>query len=123
MAKPDEIHTFLKSYDGEVAAIALRLREIVRSAAPSAEEKLQTGWKVVQYTPPAGSMAKKIGCAISPQRDRVHLAFPNGANLDAPGGLLEGTGKAMRHVKVRSLKDIKVGVFKTLVRASMAPPG
>ncbi len=67
-------------------------------------------------------MAWKVGCAIVPHKDRVHLAFRGGPGLTAPTGLLEGTGKAMRHVEVRSIKDIKVAAFKKLVRDSMARP-
>lgn len=40
-----------------------------------------------------------------PQRGQVNLRFFRGTSLDDPEGLLEGTGKAMRHVKVRSIED------------------
>ena len=34
-------------------------------------------------------------------RDHVNVGFFQGANLEDPSGLLEGSGKRMRHVKLR----------------------
>jgi Domain of unknown function (DU1801) len=39
--------------------------------------------------------------------DHVNLGFFRGAELDDSNGLLEGTGKGMRHVKIRIPGDIK----------------
>ena len=36
----------------------------------------------------------------------VNLGFFNGAALADPTGKIEGTGKSMRHVKIRSLEDL-----------------
>ena len=54
----------------------------------------------------------------SGQRERVNLAFFRGAELDDPERLLEGTGKGMRHVTVKSVGDINEDAVGTLVRAA-----
>jgi hypothetical protein len=46
------------------------------------------------------------------------LAFFQWAELDDPDGLLEGTGKGMRHVKVVRVKDIRKHAVAALVRAA-----
>ncbi len=53
----------------------------------------------------------------------VDLGFYRGTELKDPKGLLEGSGKSMRHVKVRSLKEIDTEYFTELVKqaASLAP--
>jgi hypothetical protein len=47
-------------------------------------------------------------CAIRVVGDYVALQFyTSGTKLDDPDGLLEGTGKRMRHVKIRSKADLR----------------
>lgn len=47
--------------------------------------------------------------------DRVNLGFMFGAPLDDPAGLLEGTGKRMRHVKVTGVDAARGGDLRRLV--------
>ncbi|HCP81710.1 MAG TPA: DUF1801 domain-containing protein [Octadecabacter sp.] len=39
-------------------------------------------------------------------KGHVSVEFSKGADFDDPNGLLEGKGKARRHVKLRSIEDI-----------------
>lgn len=45
--------------------------------------------------------------AVGAHKNWVSLMLFKGAHLDDPAGLLEGTGKNLRHVKVRSLKQFE----------------
>src|SRR5262249_31146388 len=92
--------------------IALRLREIVFEVLPKAEETVYpTGWSVAMYKD-----VENI-CGISPKKDRCNFFFLQGVHLPDPGGLLEGTGKNMRHIKVASADDAPVTAIKALIRA------
>ncbi len=53
----------------------------------------------------------------------VDLGFYRGIELKDPKGLLEGSGKGMRHIKVRTLKEIDREYFTELVKqaASLTP--
>jgi hypothetical protein len=44
--------------------------------------------------------------ALAAHTNWVSLAFMRGADLPDPAGLLEGTGKKVRHVKVRSAEQL-----------------
>ena len=46
----------------------------------------------------------------------VNVGFFHGAFLKDPAGLLEGTGKRMRHVKLRPGSDIDSAALKKLIR-------
>ena len=46
----------------------------------------------------------------------VNLQLFQGARLADPKGLLEGTGVTMRHVKLRSVRDLKDPAVKALLR-------
>ena len=109
---PDAIEKFFQSYTDEVAELASTLRETITSSLPDASEKLQLGWKCVTYSQQAPF------CAILPHAKWVNLQFHKGAELDDPGGLLEGTGKSMRHIKVRTREDISKALVELVVRAS-----
>lgn len=110
----DEANKFLQGYDTEVRDLALRVRELVLKTVPTAEEKVYTGWGTIGYSHRGGM--KSQFCAISPQRDRVNVYFNRGAELSDPEHLLEGTGKYMRHVKVRTLKDAQSRGLRQLIQ-------
>jgi hypothetical protein len=45
-------------------------------------------------------------CYIGAHRAHVNLGFYYGAELPDPEGLMEGTGKKLRHIKVRDAEGI-----------------
>lgn len=51
-------------------------------------------------------------------RDHVNVGFFNGAVLDDPAGLLEGTGKRMRHVKLRPGGEADLAALGDLIEAA-----
>ncbi|HEX4159869.1 MAG TPA: DUF1801 domain-containing protein [Rhizomicrobium sp.] len=48
----------------------------------------------------------------------VNVGFFNGSSLDDPAGLLEGTGKRMRHVKLRWGQQVDQAAVSALIRAA-----
>ena len=56
--------------------------------------------------------------ALAPGAGHVRLQFYKGTRLADPGGLLEGTGKELRHAKLRLAKDLRTPQLKALVRSA-----
>jgi hypothetical protein len=54
-------------------------------------------------------------CGFMTGKEHVTFIFLRGAALPDPGGLLEGTGKSVRHVKVRTMEDLKRPALKKLI--------
>jgi hypothetical protein len=50
----------------------------------------------------------------------VNVGFYHGAALDDPAGLLEGTGKRMRHVKLRPGRELNLAALGDLIDAAYA---
>jgi hypothetical protein len=50
----------------------------------------------------------------------VNVGFFRGAELDDPDGLLEGTGRFMRHVKLRPGADVNAEALTRLIREAYA---
>jgi len=108
VSKP--VDEFIDRMPPEQPGIARSLRAIVRQTAPDLSETIKWGYPCY--------LGKGNVCSIIPYRDHVNLAFFRGAELDDPDGLLEGTGKAMRHVKVCSVGDSRERALAALVRAA-----
>ena len=111
------VDTFLKGYSPQVREIAVKAREVILSVMPDATEKVYPGWKVIQYG--AGADMKSVFAAISPQRERVNLGLAGGVDLPDPEGLLEGDGKAIRHVKLTSPEAAGAPAVRELVRGAL----
>jgi hypothetical protein len=58
---------------------------------------------------------------ITPRNGALELGFIHGASLPDPHGLLKGSGKAKRHVALRSEGDLHLrrGALEALIRASI----
>lgn len=97
------IHTneasFLNAFSPEMQEITLTLREVAIEQMPGAQETIFT--QSFNYSPD-GQYGHRI-CYIWPGKSHATLGFFFGTSLNDPERLLEGTGKRMRHVKVRSV--------------------
>jgi len=72
----------------------------------------------VSYGVGAG-MAAQI-CYIAPLKDRINLGFNRGAVLPDPDGLLEGTGKLLRHIKVKKADLLAKPALRALIEAALS---
>jgi len=78
-------------------ALLRALRSLIHEEAPHLQERVK--WSNPWY---AGNDNVVY---LASQQSYATLGVCNGAHLRDRHGLLEGTGKAMRHVKVRGLDD------------------
>jgi hypothetical protein len=57
---------------------------------------------------------------ISVQDSHVNLGFYHGASLPDPTGLLEGTGKKLRHLKLRNVSEVRNPSVVALLREAIS---
>lgn len=112
------VEEFLDSYSPEVREMALKARETVQRVAPKATERVHTGWKIIVYG--LGDKMAEQFCAIMPLRSYVNLGFYKGTDLPDPKGLLEGTGKRLRHVKIKQIENADGPALRALIKAAYA---
>lgn len=110
----NDVERFLDELPAHIRSVADAVRSVIQREVPEAVEKRHGGWKIIGYSVD-GSMPTSI-CAIAPHREHVNLQFFDGTALPDPGGLLEGTGKRARHVKLRSPGDAGQPEVAALVR-------
>ena len=107
----------LASHTPEVQAAARALEAIIHEELSEA---------VVQYDPGNGLLAfgrsmkmADLLFALIPHASWVNLQLADGALLPNPDGLIEGTGKRIRHVKVRSMSASAEPRIREVVRAQL----
>jgi hypothetical protein len=116
---------FLGAYDPHISDLALALREIVLEEAPDASESIYQVYTVAIWFGFSGKM-KDMFCYIATNAGHVNLGFPRGVSLSDPNRVLEGEGKAMRHIKFASLRDLDRPFVRRYIQAAMelaAPAG
>ena len=101
----------------DLQQIATMLRDTILAIHPAAIQTAKPGWGAVQFGFSARN--KEIYSYLMPQKDRINLGFYFGVNLPDPDGLLEGTGKALRHVKLRNMDQAASKPITDLITASV----
>jgi len=114
---PGELLEFLHRYETGVQSLALGLRTVVHEElAPCHEYIFDIRSKVVLvYAATERIIADGI-CVIGVHARHATLMFHRGKSLDDPDGLLEGRGKAMRHLKLTRLSDLDRREIRTFLR-------
>ena len=119
MVKP-EIGSFLAPCAPNVHAIALKVREVILQVTPDLIEEVDLPAKLIGYS--RDRTYKGTICVIMPLKAAVNLGFARGIDLPDPSGLLAGTGKRARHVKLAQIEDVDQPALRTLIEAAAGLP-
>ena len=111
----DEFEELLVNNKPEARQLARDLRALIRRLLPKAQEKIYRGWGVADYG--FGTFGRGF-ISIGPQKGYVNLYFMNGVDLPDPTGLLAGTGKRLRHVKIQEPEDMKKKDLQALIKVA-----
>ena len=106
MPSEAELSRLVESKRPTVRQVYLDTHRLVLEAVPDIRYAVDTvdaqiGYGARQFGYDGWGMA-----ALAPYTNWVSLALLRGAELDDPDGLLEGTGRSVRHVKVRSTEQL-----------------
>jgi hypothetical protein len=107
------IETWMQEQPDELAVIARHWFEVMRRCGGDVRELLHDD----QPTVCIGDAAFAYVDAFTAH---VNVGFFRGAELSDPAGLLEGTGKFMRHVKIRPGRDVDGEALAILIEMAYA---
>ncbi|MBA2381922.1 MAG: DUF1801 domain-containing protein [Chloroflexi bacterium] len=112
------VNRLLEEHPPGLQAIERALRATIQAAFPSAIEQVDFGNKLIAF----GHSMKIRGLlfAIIAHKEHVNLQLADGADLADPTGLIEGTGKRIRHVKIRSVEAASSPGVVALILAQLA---
>ena len=122
---PRELTDLLRRYEPDVQVVALALRAAVLDEIGPCHETIFQVYRnnviSILYSTTEKRMKDNV-CLVVIYRDHVNLMFPRGVDMKDPRGLLEGAGKAMRHVKIRTAADTKRPGVGDLIRQAKKRP-
>ena len=102
------IDVWMQEHAGELGTLARRWFDVMRVCGDDVRELLHDGH-------PTACVGDAAFGYVNAFTAHVNVGFFRGAELDDPGRLLEGTGKFMRHVKLRPYAAIDDAALETLI--------
>ena|SRR5437868_12548901 len=106
---PEAVRPIVQSARRVIKETAPKVKEIAYQSAPPRSSRAM--WKIVRYT-----LDDEYVAAIGTFPTYATLFFPRGRELDVGDGLLEGSGKQMRFIRLRTRADAERPAVKTLLR-------
>lgn len=114
----DELQLLLGGFSRDTQHLCLTTRARVFELVPDAREKVMRRYKSLSYGF-GGGMNEQFALIVLHGTD-VNLQLHRATELSDPAGLLEGTGKAMRHVKIRTTEMVQNEAVKDLIESAAA---
>ena len=105
------IDAWMKEHAGELGAIAHQWFEVMRKCGDEVRELLHDGC-------PTACLGDAAFAYVNVFTSHVNVGFFQGAALPDPARLLQGTGKFMRHVKLRPRTATNAAALSRLIDAA-----
>jgi len=114
-SKEPTIDSIILALPPELAEIAREMRAVIRSVGPGLEECVKWGgpnWR-----------ARKLVLCLMVYPNHLNLGFWRGAELAESFPEIEGTGKSLRHVRLRDVAQVRSPGMRRLVAAAIKLDG
>jgi hypothetical protein len=102
---------WMREHSGELGAFARRWFEVMRDCGADVRELLHDGH-------PTACVGDAAFAYVNAFTAHVNVGFFRGAEITDPKGLLEGTGKFMRHVKLSPDRDVDTAALRKLIETA-----
>ena len=109
--KPITVDAYVHNHGAQWIALAKQLRALVKKEIPGVKEYVNP-WKLPTFVSHGPLGYFMIG------KSHITFGLYRGTSLDDPEGLLEGSGKNLRHVKIKSAEDLRRPALRELIRAA-----
>jgi hypothetical protein len=107
------IEAWMRGHSDELGAIAQRWFEVMRGCGDDVRELLHDGH-------PTACVGDAAFAYVNAFRAHVNVGFFRGAEIADPKGLLEGTGRFMRHVKLGPGRHLDAAALTQLIKTAYA---
>jgi len=113
---PPELIKFLQPYDRAIQKLALSVRSLVLEEMAPCFENIYDAYSAVAIGyGPTDRLSDGV-FHIGVYAKGVNLGFNHGASLADPLRILEGSGKQVRHIKIRTQSDLARPEVRAYVR-------
>src|ERR1700710_1117331 len=111
VARDPAVDDWLKAHGGELGAIARTWFEVMRGCGDEVRELLHDGC-------PVACLGDAAFGYVNVFTSHVNVGFFQGSALPDPAGLLHGTGKFIRQVKLKPGTALDAGSLAALIEAA-----
>jgi hypothetical protein len=105
------VERWMDEHRGELGEIARRWFKVMRGCGDDVRELLHDG-------APTACVGDAAFAYVNAFRAHVNVGFFRGAEIADPAGLLEGTGRFMRHVKLGPGRDVDPAALTKLIHTA-----
>src|SRR2546430_13441432 len=113
---PSALKKFLQPYDPEVRDLALKLRALVLAEMAPCYENIYDAYSAVAIGYGTSDRLRDGIFHIAVYSNHVNLGFNDGASLDDPKGILQGTGNRIRHITIKTPEDLRRPELRAYIR-------
>src|SRR6266851_5451903 len=113
---PSALIKFLKPYDREIQKLALQVRALVLEEMAPCYENIYDAYSAVAIGYGTSDRLRDGIFHIAVYSKHVNLGFNDGASLDDPKGILQGSGNLIRHIPIKTPADIKRPELRAYIR-------
>jgi Domain of unknown function (DU1801) len=113
---PPELIRFLQPYDRAIQDLALKLRSLVLEEMAPCYENIYDAYSAVAIGYGSSNRLQDGVFHIAVYANHVNLGFNHGATLKDPLGILEGSGKQIRHISIKTPDDLARPEIRSYVR-------
>jgi hypothetical protein len=105
------VERWMREHANELGTIARRWFEVMRNCGDDVRELLHDGH-------PTACVGDAAFGYVNAFTEHVNVGFFRGAEIADPNSLLEGTGKFMRHVKLRPDREVDTAALRELIETA-----
>lgn len=110
-----QIKKFLEPFNNEIISLAIQLRDFIKEETKPSTELVGDSTISLNIGYGFTEKAWDCFCAIIVYSRHINISFPSGAFLSDPQGLLQGTGKKIRHIRISNISDVKTPAVKGIL--------
>jgi hypothetical protein len=111
---------FLAPFESRITELALATRKLVLEEAPDSTELIYDAYNAVATGYGFTGRPSECFIHIAVYAKWVNLGFHRGSELDDPKGVLQGTGRLIRHIRISELEDLAKPAVRAFVKQAIA---
>ena len=109
--KSEEVDQLIEALPNNIQEITATLRKLIFETSDNFIEE-------IKWSKPSYGINQNI-CYLQASKNHVNLGFYSGASLADKDNLLEGTGKQMRHIRIKKVDEIQSEKIKALIQVAI----
>ena len=111
---------FLSPFENGIKELALATRALVFVEAPDSTELIYDAYNAVATGYSFTGRPSDAFIHIAVYAHWVNLGFNRGSELEDPQGMLQGSGRSIRHIRIAEARDLEKPTVRAFVKAAVA---